>query len=152
MPLLLRIAAPVHFRELIQSNDPAEKHSCLEISPLLTKFRGPVSPEIPVEYAAGMVTEARENPPPRSRFAVWSWPRWTWGVAALLVIAAYALSPAPVFYFLEQKVKHRGVVYQSAITIYWPLIVCRRNIPAVHEFYTWEGNLMFHLDGRTPPP
>lgn len=37
--------------------------------------------------------------PRRSIFAVWRWPRWTWGVVVLLMLGGYVLAPPFIWFF-----------------------------------------------------
>lgn len=82
--------------------------------------------------------------PPRSLFAVWHWPRWTWVLILPLALLAYPLSAGPVVWMV-----HHGYVPQSSMgvlmIVYGPLEHGCRNVPLLDatlgEYVRWWRDL-----------
>ncbi len=60
--------------------------------------------------------------PTRSLFAVWHWPRWTWGVIAVLGLAGYVLSAVPVYFLLEVTGTDNDTTESVFIVVYLPIV------------------------------
>lgn len=58
----------------------------------------------------------------RAMFAIWHWPRWVWGVALPIALAAYLLSAAPVVYCVYRSgLVKNGLVVNTYRVVYFPV-------------------------------
>lgn len=90
--------------------------------------------------------ESRPNPPRRSVFAVWRWPRWVWIVLVTLSVL-YPFSCGPVFYTMQRAdVPDDWIVCVSYC--YLPLFVVCEFVPACGMFIDWQFDLMVALFGN----
>lgn len=85
------------------------------------------------------------NPPNRSSYSVWNWPRWVWGVMALLLVAFYFLSAAPALYLAETAIgdgdydKSAGnQVLGCLVMAYLPAMLCAQNVQFYGAIFEWE--------------
>jgi len=79
------------------------------------------------------------NSPSRSLFAIWTWPRWTWGIIAAISPIAYALSVPPLFWLMNQ-----GYLpfesYGLLLALEKPLIFACEPIPPLWKALVWYDN------------
>lgn len=85
----------------------------------------------------------------RPLFAVWQWPRWTWAVAATLMLVSYFLSP-PVLVQASVRLNF-SPFFDSCVWRYQlPIRLLLGSSATMTAIYQWESDTINLVVG--PPP
>lgn len=80
--------------------------------------------------------------PHRSLFAIWRWPRWTWAVIVPMLASLYVLSAVPVVRALRHTNLSANTIESLVHTVYFPLVIADRQIPACRDFFMWQDRML----------
>lgn len=93
--------------------------------------------------------QMREAPsnPRSSLLAVWMWPRWVWGCACFLLMAAYILSAIPAYEMaiVLERSGHKVGLRDTVAGFYSPVIWFMDDTKAGQSFRDWETAIVYPL-------
>jgi hypothetical protein len=95
------------------------------------------------------MSDPRPNPPRRSVFAAWHWPRWVLWLIVPLLPVFYFLSAAPIMYLMVAFGSH--LPQRVILAMHWllsPAIWSANNVEILGAVHAWEWAVLFQVFGQ----